>query len=396
MAGALMAISAALPAPARAHGAGHDDPGGAICVPPPDRAAAHGHLQPRCRESHAILSFVASGHVVFFDAGTRQPLRGFRTEVGTGGARQAHAIRPTPDGRHVLVSNPNGKKFERIRTDCAAGVFVQEPQAAPDLAGCTTPHAQPCQAPGVRPDNAPICPFVPASGRIAFVFDGWFICRVRADQALHPSTNAPNQPAREVIDRHERGLRDAHGVARTRNGQYVWFFDRNANVVAIFRSESGHEVGTVNIVDPRKSSDPTPGLVGEAPDGRFMHVSLRGPSPLSGDPQASTGSTPGLLVLEVLQDGRAWAVRGLARITNVDAAGVERADGHGIRVPGTGTRPCSVRHLRVDGSLRRGAPSEVVRSRRRGRLACQHRPRRSPCHGSILTIVGPGRPGTPP
>lgn len=336
-------------------------------------------------ESHAIVAFVASGHVVFFDAATRRPLRCFRTEVGAGGARQAHAIWPTPDGRHLLVANQNGKKFERIRTDYPAGVFVQEPMATIDLANCTTPNGQPCQAPGLRPDNAPICPFVPAGGRIAFVslrgggmlvldatstpmsvvaeydsatiprdgcgfvesagwvygnggggnaanLDGWFIYRVRADPALYSASNAPNQPPREVIDRDEREFRDAHGVARTRNDKYVWFFDRNANVVEIFRSDSGRKVGTVNIADPAVSLDPTPDLVGEAPDGRFMYVSLRGPAPLSGDPHASTGSTPGLLVLEVLQDGRALAVRGLARISNIDGNGVERADGHGIRV----------------------------------------------------------------
>lgn len=42
--------------------------------------------------THMALSFVASGHAVFFDARTRQPLACFRTEAGTGGARQAHAV----------------------------------------------------------------------------------------------------------------------------------------------------------------------------------------------------------------------------------------------------------------------------------------------------------------
>src|SRR5262245_35565702 len=37
--------------------------------------------------THAIVSFVASGHVVFFDAATRTPLKCFRTEPGAGGAR---------------------------------------------------------------------------------------------------------------------------------------------------------------------------------------------------------------------------------------------------------------------------------------------------------------------
>lgn len=50
------------------------------------------------------------------------------------------------------------------------------------------------------------------------------------------------------------------------------------------------------------------------------------------DPHASTGSTPGLLVLELLQDGGDVAVRGVAPISNIGAGGVERADTHGIRV----------------------------------------------------------------
>lgn len=64
-------------------------------------------------DTHAALSFVASGHVVFFDAKTRQPLACFRTEVGAGGARQAHAVWPTGDDQYLLVANQNGKKFER-------------------------------------------------------------------------------------------------------------------------------------------------------------------------------------------------------------------------------------------------------------------------------------------
>jgi hypothetical protein len=87
-----------------------------------------------------------------------------------------------------------------------------------------------------------------------------------------------------------------------------------------------------DVVDEILQVDPTPDLAGEAPDGKYVYLSLRGPLPLSGDPHASTGSTPGLLVLEILKDGRDVAVRGLAPISNIDAGGVERADGHGIRV----------------------------------------------------------------
>ena len=121
------------------------------------------------KHSHAVLTFVVSGHVVFFDADEREPLRCFRTEPGAGGARQAHAPFVTPDGRYVLVANQNGKKLERIATDFATGTFTQQPEATLDLANGTTPNGFPRQDPSLRPDNAPICPFVPASGFPAYV-----------------------------------------------------------------------------------------------------------------------------------------------------------------------------------------------------------------------------------
>jgi hypothetical protein len=145
-------------------------------------------------------------------------------------------------------------------------------------------------------------------------------------------SNAPNAPAREVIARDDSAPRDAHGVAVTRNGEYVWFFDRAGNVAEIYRGASGKYVATMNLGDPGITQDPTPDLAAAAPDGRFFYQAARGPNPLSGDPHASTGLRPGVLVLELLQEGRFGAVRGLARITNPDAGGVERADAHGIRV----------------------------------------------------------------
>ena len=139
-------------------------------------------------------------------------------------------------------------------------------------------------------------------------------------------------PARQVIAHDDSVPRDAHGVTKTRNEKYVWFFDRAGNVAEVYRASTGAYLRTLNLADPDISSDPTPDLADTAPDGRFIYIAARGPLPLSGDPHASTGSTPGLLVLELLQDGRTGAVRGLARVTNVDAGGVERADAHGIRV----------------------------------------------------------------
>jgi hypothetical protein len=342
-------------------------------------------------DTHAVLAFVASGHVVIFNAETRTPLACFRTEVGAGGFRQAHAVWPTPDNTHILVANQNGKKFERIATDYTNNVCTQEPTATLNLATCTTPNGLPCQDPLLRPDNAPICPYVPDSGFPAFLSlrgggmltvdpyqtpmqiigeyssavvprdgcgfieargylygnggggnvlnpDGWYLYRLPlGDASVYNSSNPPNTPAAEEIAHDDALPRDAHGVAASRNEKYVWFFDRAANVVEIYNAETGLIVKTENLQSPF-SADPTPDLVGEAPDGKTVYASLRGPNPLSGDPHASTGSTPGLLVIEMRQGGKDLVVRGLAPITNKDAGGVERADGHGVRVRRTNAR----------------------------------------------------------
>jgi hypothetical protein len=76
----------------------------------------------------------------------------------------------------------------------------------------------------------------------------------------------------------------------------------------------------------------SPDLAAISPSGNRIFVSLRGPNPLSGSPHVATGSTPGLGVIQVTQGGRAGALKSVVRISNIDAAGVERADAHGIRV----------------------------------------------------------------
>ena len=80
------------------------------------------------------------------------------------------------------------------------------------------------------------------------------------------------------------------------------------------------------------SDDPSPDLLDVSPGGDRVYVSLRGSLPLSGDPHASTGSTPGVGVIKVKSGGRSGELRAIARISNVDAGGFERADPHALRV----------------------------------------------------------------
>ena len=120
-------------------------------------------------QTHAVLSFVASGHVVIFDAATRSPVSCIRTSVGAGGSRQAHAASPSPDSSYILVANQNGKLLERIDTTYSTNTFSLNAAATLDLVACVTPNGVACQLAGVRPDNAPICPIVDSSSNLGFV-----------------------------------------------------------------------------------------------------------------------------------------------------------------------------------------------------------------------------------
>jgi hypothetical protein len=330
--------------------------------------------------THAVLAFVASGHVVFFNAKLRTPVACLRASVGSGGARQAHAAFPAPDDSVVLVANQNGKLLERIVTNYAAESFAFEPAATLNLASCVTPNGFACQDPALRPDNAPICPFVPSGNEAAFISlrgGGLFVVDHKATpMALvgeyttshiagngcgfleakgsvflnagggtpsnldefavfrlpssgYSAANPPNTPARDLLFQDDSEHRDAHGSIATRHQRYVWMFDRAGNVAEVFDAESGARVSTVALAS-QHSADPTPDLAVVSPSGNRIFVALRGPVPLSGDPHASTGTTPGLGVIQVTTGGTSGVMKAIAPISNVDGAGVERADAHGI------------------------------------------------------------------
>jgi DNA-binding beta-propeller fold protein YncE len=334
------------------------------------------------KRSHAVLSFVASGHVVVFDAARRVPVACLRSSVGVGGARQAHAAVPGPNDEFIVVANQNGKRLERLDTDFDRNVFTVNPAAAIDLAGCTTPSGAPCELAGIRPDNAPICPLVDRTSRYAFVTlrgGGLFVIdpsatpmRIVAEYDMATvrgngcggaevgsnmfvnsgggtasnltqfdvyrftisavkGINPPNTPAPTVVFTDDVGHRDAHGTAVTYNNKYLWVADRAANLIEVFDAQTNERLPSIQMVSAL-SDDPTPDLIDGSPGGDLMFVTLRGPNPLSGDPHVSTGSTPGLAVMTVGDGGRTGTIRRIVRISNIDAAGVERADPHGIRV----------------------------------------------------------------
>lgn len=332
--------------------------------------------------THAILAFVASGHVVIYDAPSRNPLACIRTSVGTGGARQAHAAFEAPDSSYLLVANQNGKLLERINTNYATNTFTLDAAATLNLATCVTPNGKACELAGVRPDNAPICPIVDSTSNLGFITlrgGGLFVVNPKTtpmqivaeyDRTTvhgngcgglqvaghmyvnsgggtsgnqeefdvysfplsgYSALNPVNTPAPTLLFSDDSGERDSHGMVATKLDRYLWVFDRAINVAEIFDAVNGSRVNTVdlNIGVPAGLA---PDLADISPSGNRIYVSLRGPNPLSGDPHVSIGSVPGLGVIQVTGNGKSGVMKSVVPIHNIDGGGVERADGHGVRV----------------------------------------------------------------
>ena len=250
--------------------------------------------------THAIVSFVASGHVLFMNAHTRQPIKCIRTSVGAGGARQVHQSFPSPDETYVAVANQNGKLYERINTDYATNTFVLDSEATINLASCTTPNGVPCQNVNLRPDNAPICPIIESTGVLNFVTlrgGGLFVIDAKATpmrivaeydkDTIHPNgclgaqvgdkmyvdsgggtaanlyeadlyafplgpdlyspLNGPNTPSPKVVFSEDVEGADAHGAALTKHDSYLWVADRGRNHIWVVDTATDAIVNVINL-----------------------------------------------------------------------------------------------------------------------------------------------------
>jgi hypothetical protein len=80
------------------------------------------------------------------------------------------------------------------------------------------------------------------------------------------------------------------------------------------------------------SDDPAPDLVDRAPWAKRIFVALRGPVPLSGDPDNATGSTPGLGVIQVTHEGRSGRLVAVVPMANAMQQAGQQPDAHGLRV----------------------------------------------------------------
>ena len=330
--------------------------------------------------THVVVSFVATGHVLFIDAATRTPVAA--VDVGT----QAHAAVPSEDDTFVIVADQNGKKLHRILTDYSTNTFTYDAAGTLELAVGTTPNGLPREDPVLRPDNAPICPDFDESGQFAFVTlrgGGLFVVDTFAtpmaivaeyDRAtVHPNgcgglhtkgkmyvdagggtpanplesdlytfplsgysstPNPPNTPAPTVVfSRDSLGFVDSHGIALTKHEQYLWVADRAANRIVVVETETDSVINEINLVG-EVSGDPAPDLMEISPSGNRVFMAMRGSIPLTGNAASvnnAVGATPGLGIVRVEQGGRSGVLQAIAPISHI-VNGVERADPHGIAV----------------------------------------------------------------
>ncbi len=319
-------------------------------------------------QSHAIVSFL-SGHVLFMDAATKKP------EACLSMGKNVHAAWPTPDQKMAIAANMADKKFIRIWTDYKNHKFTfDESKDVMALGAMEGPE---------RPDNAPVCPITEDSSKFAFITlrgGGLIVTDVTEtpmkvlatldNKQIHPAGcggiqvgktmyinsgggwpadkfpaaaslaydvyavslgNLPKSVDAKLITSRDGKTADSHGMAAV--GSYVWSGDRAGNNIEVIDSASNTSVGTIDLAG-KVSDDPAPDLMDAAPDGRYVFLALRGPSPLTGNDKAvnnAVGSTPGVGVVKVTGGGKGGELVGVARVSNMKD-GKETADPHGIAV----------------------------------------------------------------
>jgi hypothetical protein len=289
-------------------------------------------------QDHVIISFL-SGQVLFLDAATKKP------EACLSMGKNAHAAWPTPNQRMAITANIAEKKFVRIWTDYAKHTYTFDPDK--DVLNLAAFEG------GERPDTSPICPITESSSHYAFVtlrgggllvidvtamplkvvamLDNNQIAPLSYDVYVLDITKLPHAISAKLVSQRDDKFSDSHGMAGL--GRYVWNADRAGNNIEIIDTVSSLSVGSIDLTTSA-NADPAPDLMDVAPDGRHVFVSLRGPSPLTGndkDAHNAKGTIPGVGVIHVEADGKVGHYKGQATLTNMKD-GKETADIHGIAV----------------------------------------------------------------
>ena len=128
-----------------------------------------------------------------------------------------------------------------------------------------------------------------------------------------------------------RGV-DAHGFWFPPGRDELWVLNRETNNGVVVDPDTDEVIDEIENYGLQVSENPgerdSPDIMWSSPDGEYMFGTLRGPNPVSGDPHAATGVTPGFFVMDV----------GARETIDVvePAPGDADSDFHGIGVRPTG------------------------------------------------------------
>jgi DNA-binding beta-propeller fold protein YncE len=101
-----------------------------------------------------------------------------------------------------------------------------------------------------------------------------------------------DRESKELLDtRPSEGL-DTHGLRLTPDGSEYWQVNRNSDDALVIDADTLEVTRRIDRVAD------TPDILDYSPDGRYVYISQRGPTPRSGAIHAASGSTSGVAVLD--------------------------------------------------------------------------------------------------
>ena len=330
-----------------------------------DGIGKHGHsIAFNPAMTHAVISYVDSGHVQVIRAADRKVVASIKMTGGTAGPAAPHASAVTPASDAIIVANQGGKRLQRISADFKTDVYKLDSAADLDLSLLEDAD---------HPGNLPVIPvftpdgryvYVPMRGGGSYVVDYqatpmktvasvgksaigpqqccatfvkdtiWTTAQGGATSTttsfnLYQVSGLPDKPvAKKILSR--TGNVESHSVILV--GQYLWLADRFANTLDIV-DQTG-DTKTMSLASgPLAGRDPAPDIMAVSPDESTVFVALRGKAPVTSNIKGldnAVGDIGGFAILTVKDNGRDATVSSFVALPLAGGASV--VDPHGLRV----------------------------------------------------------------
>ena len=120
----------------------------------------------------------------------------------------------------------------------------------------------------------------------------WYVFDTAEHRPLDTSGDVVDAFTYDEIARSTEGY-DAHGFWFTPDNEELWVLNRETDDGLVIDPE------TDEVIDEIDDYGSAPDILAASPDGEYMFATLRGTTPISGDPHAATGDTPGFSVLDI-------------------------------------------------------------------------------------------------